>query len=324
MQSKRILIIDGLNAFVRAYSADPSRTPQQVPVGGVRGFLKILQKMIRITDPDRIFICWDGEGGSQKRKSMFKEYKQGRNPLTLNSQIAPNAEDELKNRIWQETRLVEYLNQLPIIQLMVEGVEADDLIGFIVKDPKFHIYQKVIVSNDKDFIQLCDERTILYRPVKDQILNIKTVLDEYNIHPYNFVLARAICGDVSDNLPGVKGAGLATVAKRFPILKEEKEYELDDILKICREKYHDQKIYKAVVQDQKKIKLNHKVMQLQYRLVTIENKKKILSGMKGEECILNKPLFDKMAVEDGIADIDFTQLFDSMKKIVLENCKDKR
>jgi 5'-3' exonuclease len=324
MQSKRILIIDGLNAFVRAYSADPSRTPQQVPVGGVRGFLKILQKMIRITDPDRIFICWDGEGGSQKRKSMFKEYKQGRNPLTLNSQIAPNAEDELKNRIWQETRLVEYLNQLPIIQLMIEGVEADDLIGFIVKDPKFHIYQKVIVSNDKDFIQLCDDRTILYRPVKDQILNIKTVLDEYNIHPYNFVLARAICGDVSDNLPGVKGAGLATVAKRFPILKEEKEYELDDILKICRQKYHDQKIYKAVVQDQKKIKLNHKVMQLQYRLVTVENKKKILSGMKGEECILNKPLFDKMAVEDGIADIDFTQLFDSMKKIVLENCKDKR
>jgi len=321
---KRILIIDGLNAFVRAYSADPSTTPQQFPVGGVRGFLKILQKMIRITGPDRVFICWDGEGGSQKRKSMFKEYKQGRKPLTLNSEISANAEDELKNRIWQETRLVEYLNQLPVIQLMIEGVEADDLIGFIVKDPKFHNYQKVIVSNDKDFIQLCDERTILYRPVKDQILNIKTVLEEYNIHPYNFVLARAICGDVSDNLPGVKGAGLATVAKRFPILKEEKEYELDDILKICRQKYHDQKIYKAVVQEQKKIKLNHKVMQLQYRLVTVENKKKILLGIKGAECILNKPLFNKMSLEDGFVDIDFSELFNAAEKIVVENCPDKK
>ena len=324
MQSKRILIIDALNAFVRAYSADPSRTPQQVPVGGVRAFLKILQKMIRITAPDRVFICWDGEGGSQKRKSMFKEYKQGRKPLTLNSNIAPNAEDELKNRIWQETRLVEYLNTLPLIQVMVEGVEADDLIGFFCKDAKFHTYQKVIVSNDKDFIQLCDERTILYRPVKEQILNIKTVLEEYNIHPYNFVLARAICGDVSDNLPGVKGAGLPTVAKRFPLLREERECELDDILKICREKYHDQKIYKAVVQEQKKIKLNQKVMQLQYRLVTADTKKKILSGMKGEECILNKPLFQGLAKEDGLADIDFSELFHAAEKIVLENCPKKK
>lgn len=321
---KRILIIDHLNMVIRALMSNPSKTPAGVPNGAVVGYLKILQKMVRITNPDRVFICHDGEGGSQKRKSMFKEYKQGRSPLTLNSNISANAEDELKNRIWQETRLVEYLNQLPLIQLMVEGVEADDLIGFLCKDPKFHTYQKVIVSNDKDFIQLCDERTILYRPVKDQILNIKTVLEEYNIHPTNFVLARAICGDVSDNLPGVRGAGLPTVAKRFPLLRESRELELDDILKTCREKYHDQKIYKAVVQEQKKIKLNHKVMQLQYRLIPADVKKSILRGMKGEECILNKPLFDKMCAEDGFLDIDFSELFEAAQKIVLDNCPDKK
>lgn len=321
---KRILIIDGLNAFVRAYSADPSVTPQQIPVGGVRGFLKILQKMVRITAPDRVFICWDGEGGSQKRKRMFKDYKQGRNPLTLNSQIKANAEDELKNRIWQETRLVQYLNNLPVIQLMVEGVEADDLIGFICKDLKFYNYQKVIVSNDKDFIQLCDDKTILYRPVKEQILNTKTILEEYNIHPSNFVLARALVGDNSDNLPGVKGAGLATIAKRFPFLKEEKEYSLDDILKTSREKLHEQKIYKAVVQDREKIKLNHRVMQLQYRLVTVEQKKKIFQDIKGAECIFSKPLFAKLASEDGMMDINFDDLFHYMEKIVIDNCPDKK
>ena len=321
---KRILIIDGLNAFIRSYSADPSTTPQQIPVGGVRGFLKILQKMVRITAPDRVFICWDGEGGSQKRKRMFKDYKQGRNPLTLNSQIKANAEDDLKNRIWQETRLVEYLNNLPVIQLMVEGVEADDLIGFLCKDSKFEDYQKVIVSNDKDFIQLCDGKTILYRPVKEQILNIKTILDEYNIHPHNFVLARAMVGDNSDNLPGVKGAGLATIAKRFPFLKEGKEYSLDDILKSSREKLHEQKIYKEVVQDREKIKLNHRVMQLQYRLVTLEQKKKIFQGIKGAECIFSKPLFAKLASEDGMMDINFDDLFHYMEKIVIDNCPDKK
>lgn len=74
---KRILVIDALNAFVRAYSADPSTTPQQIPVGGVRGFLKILQKMIRITGPDRVFIMWDGEGGSQKRKVCLRNINRG-------------------------------------------------------------------------------------------------------------------------------------------------------------------------------------------------------------------------------------------------------
>jgi DNA polymerase-1 len=304
--------------------SNPSRTPAGIPNGAVVGYLKILQKMVRITAPDRIFICHDGEGGSKKRKRMFKDYKQGRNPLTLNSQIKASAEDELKNRIWQETRLVQYLNNLPVIQLMVDGVEADDLIGFICKDLKFYNYQKVIVSNDKDFIQLCDDKTILYRPVKEQILNTKTILEEYNIHPSNFVLARALVGDSSDNLPGVKGAGLATIAKRFPFLKEEKEYSLDDILKTSREKLHEQKIYKAVVQDREKIKLNHRVMQLQYRLVTVDQKKKIFQGIKGAECILTKPLFAKLASEDGMMDINFDDLFHYMEKIVVDNCPDKK
>lgn len=321
---KRILIVDHLNMLIRALIADPSVTPKNIPVGGVRGYLKILQKMVRITAPDRIFICHDGEGGSKKRKRIFKDYKQGRNPLTLNSNIKASADDELKNRIWQETRLVEYLNNLPLVQLMVDGVEADDLIGFICKDLKFYNYQKVIVSNDKDFIQLCDDKTILYRPVKEQILNTKAILEEYDIHPYNFVLARAICGDNSDNLPGVKGAGLATIAKRYPFLKEEKECTIDDILKTSREKLHEQKIYKAVVQDREKIKLNHRIMQLQYRLVTAENKKKILSGIKGAECILNKPSFAKLAAEDGFMDINFEDLFHYMEKIVIDNCPDKK
>jgi len=322
--TKRILIIDHLNMVIRALMSNPSRTPAGIPNGAVVGYLKILQKMVRITAPDRIFICHDGEGGSKKRKRMFKDYKQGRNPLTLNSQIKASAEDELKNRIWQETRLVQYLNNLPVIQLMVDGVEADDLIGFICKDLKFYNYQKVIVSNDKDFIQLCDDKTILYRPVKEQILNTKTILEEYNIHPSNFVLARALVGDSSDNLPGVKGAGLATIAKRFPFLKEEKEYSLDDILKTSREKLHEQKIYKAVVQDREKIKLNHRVMQLQYRLVTVDQKKKIFQGIKGAECILTKPLFAKLASEDGMMDINFDDLFHYMEKIVVDNCPDKK
>ncbi len=320
---KRILIIDGLNAFLRALMSDPCVTPTGRAVGGVRGFLKILQKMIRISNPDRIFVCWDGAGGSKKRKRMFKEYKQGRSPITLNTKINKDAEDELSNRIWQETRLVEYLNCLPVVQLMVDGVEADDIIAYLCKDELFEEYQKVICSNDKDFLQLCDDKTVLYRPVKDVVLNKKAVIAEYGIHPLNFALARAICGDNSDNLSGVKGAGLATISKRFPFLIEEREYTFDDVLKHCREHASEIKLYKNILHEQKKIKLNQRVMQLSYRIVTVDTKKKINSGIKGAECILNKPFFDGLAKEDGIDDIDFNILFENMQKLVLENCKEK-
>jgi DNA polymerase-1 len=321
---KRILIIDSLNAFVRAYSADPTVTPKGVPVGGVRGYLKILQKMLRLTNPDKVVIAWDGEGGSSKRKNMFEGYKAGRNPLTLNSNIKASADDELKNRIWQETRLVEYLNNLPIVQIMVDGVEADDIIGLICKEDRFSGQQKVIVSNDKDFIQLCDEETILYRPVKDQVMNIKSVVEEYGIHPINFVVARAIVGDTSDNLSGVKGAGLATIAKRFPFLAEPKEYNLDDVYLHCRTNVGGVKIYKAVLQEQKQLKLNHRMMQLQYRLVPVDTKKQIFRDMKGAECTYDKDNFIKMCTQDGFMDIDFSELFNQMSKIKLENCPDKK
>jgi len=320
---KRILIVDFLNAFLRALMSDPHRTQNGNAAGGIRGFLKILQKMTRISNPDRVFICYDGEGGSKKRKRMFKEYKDGRSPIFLNPNIKNNnQEDELQNRIWQETRTVEYLNQLPVVQLMVDGVEADDIIAYICKDKKFEDYQKVICSNDKDFIQLCDDKTVLYRPVKDIALNKKTVLEEYGIHPINFALARAICGDSSDNLDGVKGAGLTTVSTRFTFLSDEHEYTLEDILKHCREHAGEIKLYKSILQAQKKIKLNQRVMQLSYRPVTAETKKKINSDIKGAECILNKPVFDSLAVEDRIEDIDFTILFTNMYKLVKENCKE--
>jgi DNA polymerase-1 len=321
---KRILIVDFLNAFVRAYSADPTVTPKGIPVGGIRGYLKILQKMVRVTNPDKIIICHDGEGGSQKRKNMFEGYKSGRSPITLNGNIKSSAEDELQNRIWQQTRLVEYLNILPLVQIMQEGVEADDLIALVCKDSKFAGQQKVIVSNDKDFIQLCDDETVLYRPVKEQILNIKSVVDEYGIHPYNFAVARAIVGDASDNLPGVRGAGLATIAKRFPFLAEGKEHTLDDIYKHCREHNGELKIYKGILQEQKQIKLNHRMMQLQYRLVPLDTKKAIFKDMKNAECTYDKDKFIKYCTEDGFMDINFAELFKYMEKIQLANCPDKR
>ena len=103
--TKRLLIVDALNMYFRAYIVNPTLSTNGQPIGGTVGFLKILQKLCRETRPDEVIICWDGEGGSQKRKTKNKGYKEGRKPIRLNRDIRNLSEnEEIANKIWQQTR----------------------------------------------------------------------------------------------------------------------------------------------------------------------------------------------------------------------------
>ena len=129
---KRVLIVDALNAYLRAYIVDPSLSVHGQPIGGLRGFIKILQKLIRDMRPHQVVVVWDGPNGSRKRKTMNKNYKAGRKPIRLNRAYHNLTEDEeLKNKIWQQGRIITYLNNMPIIQTMIEEVEADDVIAYV-------------------------------------------------------------------------------------------------------------------------------------------------------------------------------------------------
>ena len=100
---KRVLIIDALNMYLRAYIVDPSISTNGQPIGGLKGSLKILQKLVRDTKPDNVVICWDGPNGSMKRKIMDKNYKEGRKPIRLNRAFHNLSEDEeTTNKVWQE------------------------------------------------------------------------------------------------------------------------------------------------------------------------------------------------------------------------------
>ena len=154
---KRVMIIDALNAYLRAYIVDPSLSSNGQPIGGIKGFLKILQKLVRDMNPDQVVVVWDGPNGSRKRKTMDKNYKEGRKPIRLNRAFHNLTDDEeLQNKMWQQGRIIQYLNNMPIIQSMIEEVEADDIIAYITQMKYYEGWQKIIVSNDKDFMQLCD------------------------------------------------------------------------------------------------------------------------------------------------------------------------
>jgi 5'-3' exonuclease len=82
--TNKVLIVDAMNTFIRNYVMDPSIGSDGFPIGGTRGFLKTLQKLIREIDPSQVVVVWDGGGGSKKRRTLLKQYKEGRKPIKLN------------------------------------------------------------------------------------------------------------------------------------------------------------------------------------------------------------------------------------------------
>jgi len=321
LDKKKVLIIDGNNNYFRAYIVDPSVSTNGQPVGGITGFLKILQKLVRETNPNRIVICWDGQGGSAKRKLMNKGYKDGRKPIRLNRNIQNLSDnEEVENKIWQMTRLAEYINCMPVIQLLMDGVEADDLISAIASHRTLVDYNKVIVSSDKDFIQLCNNSTVLYRPVQQEVLNKKKVVEQYGIHPNNFCLARALSGDKSDNIDGVDGVGLQTVAKRFPMLAEEKSYTIDEVLSVCKKTESNVKAYKTILEQSNKVYDNYSIMQLGVPNISVQDSQKIDYILENSECTFNKLEIIKMMLEDGFPSLNLDELLSHLKKISIENC----
>ncbi len=320
--NKRVLVIDALNMYFRAYIVDPSLSANGQPIGGLKGFLKSLQKLMRDTNPDKVVICWDGPGGSQKRKSMVKSYKDGRKPIRLNRSIRNLSEsEEVENKIWQQTRLVEYLNSTPIIQLMFEAIEADDIISAVVQHHTLSGWQKVIVSTDQDFYQLCDDETVIFRPVQKEILNKKRVIEKYGIHPTNFALARAIAGDKSDNLSGVDGVGLPTVSKRLPFLTEEKTSTLDQVLGYCEEKQEEStlKAYTNIVEQFDRVRLNYKMMQLYTPSISVQTRQKIDYSLDNFEYELNKTEIRKMMIQDGFGETSWNDFFANLSNIISQN-----
>lgn len=316
--SKRILIIDQLNMFFRAYIVDPSLSENGQPIGGLKGTLKIMQKLLRETKPDRVVICWDGAGGSKKRRSLKKDYKGNRRPIRLNRDIRNLSEsEEIQNKIWQQTRLIDYFNHMPVSQVMLPDIEADDAIAYACRLPALEGDQKLIVSSDKDFFQLLDNETVLYRPIQKEFLNKNSIIDKFGIHPNNMTIARAMAGDKSDNLEGIGGCGLATVSKRFPFLKEEKSYTMTEVLQHSKEMLSERKlkVYENLLDKQEIFERNYKMMQLYAPSISVSGKQIIRDSVLNQDLSLNKTAIRKMMIEDGFVDYNWSSLFQSLNRV---------
>ena len=312
----KVLIIDGLNMFIRSYIVNPTLDKHGNPIGGCVGFLKSLQKVCRKFKPQEVIIAWDGHEGSQRKRALNKEYKEGRGPIRFNRRLIDlSPEEQTKNKAYQLIRLMEYLNELPVIQITIDYVEADDIIAYAARHLLYGFWNKIIVSSDKDFFQLCDDYTSVYRPIQDKIVTKQSILDEFKIHPNNFALARAIAGDKSDNLEGVSGVGLKTIAKRFPFMANEEESDCKKIITACAMQAKRLKLHENIIKSANLVKNNYQIMQLYSPNIRPINRIFVDNTILNFEPEFSRLKFTKMLFQDGVGYIKFDELELTMKNI---------
>ena len=254
----RVLLIDGLNIFLRAFAVNGSLNEKGVPVGGIMGFMKSLAFAIREMEPTRVVVVYDGAGGSKRRRKINPNYKSQRVPKRVTKFDAFNSlEDEKEAMKIQFRRLLSYLELLPIDVYSVDNVEADDVIAYIAQNVLEN--EVIIMSADRDFLQLVNDRIVVWSPNKKKYYTKEQVFVEYGIPAHNFLMYKCLMGDKSDNLEGIKGLGPKKVTKVIPEITG-MEMNLDYLIHYASTQ--DSLMHKRIVESREKLETNEKMMSL--------------------------------------------------------------
>jgi len=302
-KDSKVLIVDGLNSFIRVFSAVPSVNDDGEHIGGLTGFMKSIGAVIRQFKPTRCIIVFDGKGGSARRKKMHSGYKEGRVMSTRfrrrDDVGEQTVDDELASMQWQFGRLAEYLQCLPMTLISIDNIEADDAIAYLTTEvfqPKQS--EVIIMSDDKDFMQLVDERTSIWRPVEKKFYGTKEVLEKFGVPAHNFIHYKVFMGDASDNIKGINGVGIKTLQSKIPTVLGPDVVDMHDVLEYCKARIDEHKIYKTIVDSEATIKLNHDLMDLRNLDISAHIKLMIAEMADRPIPVLDKLNFKRMFMLD--------------------------
>ena len=291
-RNSRVMIVDGLNTFIRSWTMNPTMNEDGDHTGGVVGSLKSIGFQIREFNPTRVVVTFDGKDGSKKRKTIHEGYKANRskNRFRVNRQYQGmmTEEEERLSMKQQFIWLNDVLDYLPVQTMIYDGVEADDVIGYLTTKVLKEDEEVVIVSTDKDFLQLVSDRVTVFSPTKKKVYDRQAVKDEFGIWPQNILLYRTLDGDKSDNIPGVKGCGIKTLLKRFPELEEDKDITFDEFFRLCEEKQGKIKLYDDILKHKEQILMNKSLMELSDLHVPSNHRLKILDRFNDEDIEFDK------------------------------------
>lgn len=227
-KNSKVLIVDSLNTFLRSFVMIHHLNPQGNHIGGLTGFLKSIGSVIKLVKPTRVILVFDGHGGSTNKRYIYPEYKANRKINKISNWDAfDNQAQESESITNQILRLVTYLRCLPVDLLSIDKIEADDVIGYLAKELKDEV---VILSTDRDYLQLVSDRVTVYSPIRKKFYTPRAVKEEYGITPQNFLTHKVVVGDISDNVPGVKGIQLKTLLKLYPQLQDEEKFTVEQLI----------------------------------------------------------------------------------------------
>ena len=226
MKNDRTLyLIDGSAYIYRAYHAIRSLTNSKgLPTNAVFGFTRMLIKLIEDRSPEYVVMFFDAKGPTF-RHELYQDYKANRPPMP----------EDLSIQIPYIKEITHGFN-IPVIEM--QGFEADDLIGTFKCRAEKAGFFVVMVTGDKDFVQLVTDNAVIWDPMKEKTIDINTVRDDFGVDPYQMIDVMALSGDASDNIPGVPGIGPKTALSLIKTFKTvERLYE--SVHTITKKKQHE-------------------------------------------------------------------------------------
>lgn len=258
------LIVDGNNLLKRSLT-DKRMNNSGEQYGGVVRFINRLGIILSKKDFDYCIVSWDGPGSGILRWRMYEDYKANRDKHYENLNVEtdydkyyrdfqrkviearkkkPTLRGETDEEAFQRQKNIiqDILEELCIRQYEFEDVEGDDIVAYYVKNKKPN-EKVVIMSTDRDMTQLISDSVIIWNPSKDDFVTTKNSVEALGITHENIVLEKILCGDVSDNIKGVKGLGEQTLIKYFPELITTKT-DLETVVRRSKELLEERKTNK--------------------------------------------------------------------------------
>ena len=334
------LLIDGSNLLEVSSRGDDRLSGTGKPTGGIFQFFLQLKMLLRKGNFRYVYVFWDGNQSGLLRYKLNSDYKANRDKefedeeelsdymKAVNAKIngmkqyfskkedpAKLAQRKKQKEIfhWQREVIIDCLEELFVRQCMCDKIEADDFIGYYVTHKKSN-ERIVICSNDRDLTQLIAEDVIVYVQSLKDFLTVKNYTKIEGINYQNVVLKKILCGDISDNIKGIKGFGEKTLLNNF-----------DEITK--RKVTLNEVIEKAKNINEERAKLKKKPLKWAENIVN-----RVTDGVQGSEIYeinekiidLKKPLMTDEAVE-MIENIMYTPIdpedrtLENLYRILLEN-----
>ncbi len=196
-EEKTVYLVDGSSYIHRAYHAIHGLSNSEgLPTNATFGFTRMLIKLVEDKSPQYLVILFDSKAPTFRHK-RYEAYKANR----------PSMPEDLSVQIPYIKEVIKGFN---VCMIEKDGYEADDLIGTLAKKAEDEGFSVVMITGDKDFIQLVTEKAIIWDPMKDKEITTETIRESYGIEPKQMIEVMGLSGDNSDNIPGVPGVGMKT------------------------------------------------------------------------------------------------------------------